>query len=467
MRRAAMPNPRSFVAVLFRSAAAILLLTNGTIVQASGAESWTQVSIGLPSSQVGIGGLVVDPTTPSTLYALSAGGSLFKSTNGAANWRPISNVAGVRSLVIDPRNPSTIYSGTDHGILKSADAGGSWIAADTGIGLSNSVITMMAIDPITASTIYAVTFGHIFKSTNAAGSWDEIGADIAQSTHHPPISVTVDPVTPSTLYAVSVYGDISKSTDAGATWNVIKGASQASFAAQVLSLAIDPITPSTLYAPSFAAFACCPRSANAGISKSTDGGQTWTAYNAGIPSGVFVRSLVIDPATPSVIYGTYVSDSRWGVIKSVDGGASWKDMGAGLPPGRGNGSLAIDPRASSIIYAGYFVTGTAGGAFKSTDGGGGWSESNTGLSSIDIRAVAVDPFNAATLYAGGAGGLFKTVNGGANWINSASFLIPPAAPIFLVPEHPIIRSLAIDSANSNILRSEEHTSELQSLRHLV
>jgi hypothetical protein len=62
----------------------------------------------------------------------------------------------------------------------------------------------------------------IFKTTNAGWSWNEIGNDIAQATHHPPVSLTVDPVTPSTLYVVSVYGDISKSMDGGATWNVIK-----------------------------------------------------------------------------------------------------------------------------------------------------------------------------------------------------------------------------------------------------
>jgi photosystem II stability/assembly factor-like uncharacterized protein len=289
---------------------------------------------------------------------------------------------------------------------------------------------------------------------NAASSWDEIGADIAQSTNHPPVSVTVDPVTPSTLYVVSVNGDIWKSADGGETWNVIKAGSQVAFATQVLSLAIDPTTPSTLYAGSFASFGCCPPPANAGISKSTDGGETWVAFNAGIPSGAFVRSLVIYPATPSVIYGTYVSDGRWGVIKSVDGGESWNVISSGLPPSPGNSTLTIDPTVPSIIYVGYFVNSTAGGAFKSTDGGESWSKADTGLSSIDIRAVAVDPFNAATLYAGGAGGLFKTVNGGANWINSASFLIPPASPFFLVAEPPIIRSVAVDSATPNILYAE-------------
>src|SRR5690242_16416758 len=35
-----------------------------------------------------VGALAVDPTTPSTVYAGTDGGRLFKTTNGAASWTP-------------------------------------------------------------------------------------------------------------------------------------------------------------------------------------------------------------------------------------------------------------------------------------------------------------------------------------------------------------------------------------------
>src|SRR5262249_20316139 len=143
-----------------------------------------------------------------------------------------------------------------------------------------------------------------------------------------------------------------------------------------LSLAIDPATPSTIYAGS-----------SASVSKSTDGGQTWQVVGNGIPRGAFVRSLVIDPASASVIYGTYTGvDGGWGIVKSGDNGESWKVINSGLPGGPGIGSLAVDPRAPWTVYAGYYVGGLVegGGLFKSTDGGGSWNEADAGLSSIGV-----------------------------------------------------------------------------------
>ena len=38
--------------------------------------------------------------------------------------------------------------------------------------------------------------------------------------------------------------------------------------------------------------------------------------------------------------------------------------------------------------------------FKSTNGGGNWSAVNTGLTSTDVLALAIDPATPTTLYAG-------------------------------------------------------------------
>ncbi len=36
--------------------------------------------------------------------------------------------------------------------------------------------------------------------------------------------------------------------------------------------------------------------------KSTNGGASWTAFNAGMPSGNIVQSLAIDPSRPTTVY---------------------------------------------------------------------------------------------------------------------------------------------------------------------
>ena len=62
--------------------------------------------------------------------------------------------------------------------------------------------------------------------------------------------------------------------------------------------------------------------------------------------------------------------------------------------------LVIALADSATVYAGTFDHGV----FKSTDRGASWTPFNTGLSSTDIEALAVDPRTATTVYAGANGG---------------------------------------------------------------
>ena len=54
--------------------------------------------------------------TPTTLYAGTAGGGVFKSTNGGGNWSAVNTgltcYSSVYALAIDPATPTTLYAGT-------------------------------------------------------------------------------------------------------------------------------------------------------------------------------------------------------------------------------------------------------------------------------------------------------------------------------------------------------------------
>ena len=59
--------------------------------------------------------------------------------------------------------------------------------------------------------------------------------------------------------------------------------------------------------------------------------------------------------------------------------------------------------------------------FKTTNGGGNWNAANTGLTTLYVFQLAIDPITPATVYAATyGGGVFKSTNGGGNWnpINS-------------------------------------------------
>ena len=85
---------------------------------------------------------------------------------------------------------------------------------------------------------------------------------------------------------------------------------------------------------------------------------------------------------------------------------------SGGPYGGNIRALAIDPANPATLYAGT----NGGGVFKSTNGGASWTAINTGLTSTDVQALAIDPTNPTTIYAGtDGGGVFKSTNGGGSW----------------------------------------------------
>jgi photosystem II stability/assembly factor-like uncharacterized protein len=290
---------------------------------------WTPSNAGLPNSFFGIATLTVDPSTPSTLYANTTKGGLFKSTDAAANWKAVGGVVGLSFLAIDPNNWSTIYAATQDGVAKSTDGGESWNA---GNGKPTDNCFTLTIDPMTSTTVYSLCSGGIFRTTNGGEAWQQI--------HSPPNSapgmptrfgsLVIDPTAPSTIYASISTAEIIKSTDGGGNWVTIKTGIPFSLFNTSGALVIDPRNPLNLYAGSFAASGVPTApgvppldSGSGSISRSTDGGQTWITVRAGIPSNAAVTSLALDSASPSTIYAGYSSSGVGGVLKSTNGGQDW------------------------------------------------------------------------------------------------------------------------------------------------
>jgi len=165
------------------------------------------------------------------------------------------------------------------------------------------------------------------------------------------------------------------------------------------ALAIDATTPGTLYAGN-----------SGGVFKSTDGGNTWSVTNTGLPETSYVSALALDPTTPGTLYAG--GDAISGVFKSTDGGGTWSAADAGLPETAYVSVLVLDPTTPGTLYA---RTGD-GGVFKSSNAAGTWFAANTGLPEVGVSFLAVDPTAPSTLYAApGVGAVFKSTNAGGTW----------------------------------------------------
>src|SRR5947199_182719 len=242
------------------------------------------------SSQGGdIIALAIDPLTPTTLYAATDGGGLFKTTDGGASWNAtgLTNIS-VLALAIDPVTPTTLYAAinvlsagwygsptgpTTGGIYKSTNGGATWSLISSfdptindgsgGQGFSCGPcggVLALAIDPSISTTFFAVTDGlvlynywgdvvvwtqpgFVMKGTDGGRNWSTPGIypwpDVIDPSPIPGLAIAprADPLTPTTLYVGST--DVFKSTDGGASFSP----TGLTGAASALSLAIDPRFP--------------------------------------------------------------------------------------------------------------------------------------------------------------------------------------------------------------------------------
>jgi uncharacterized repeat protein (TIGR01451 family) len=163
----------------------------GMFKTTDGGANWATINNGLANAFPGfiptIQALVINPLSPSTLYvSTNIGPGVFKSTDGGASWVNSSSgltytVAGltvvpiIPALAIDPATPTTIYASTPGGgVFKSINGGGFWDAA--AVGMTSKNVSGLAVAPNNPATVYAgaTVGGDAFVARfNAVGSAPE------------------------------------------------------------------------------------------------------------------------------------------------------------------------------------------------------------------------------------------------------------------------------------------------------
>lgn len=397
----------------------------------NGGATWTDASSGL--ADLRIFGMSMDPSNEAILYAATVGG-IFKSADGAASWhttgilpcQPAGEVAvhpldgsilyvptecGVyrsgnggiswapyhsgipamyaTAVAIDRLAPSRLLAAMDAvGVWRTSDGGASWVPSSDGINFG--YVGSLAVDPLTPGTVYAgLGKQGIFRSTTSGDVWSR-GAGTHEADHYDMPSIAVDPNAPAVLYAAD--GDVvSKSVDGGITWSATGPLVPTS---SVWAVAVDPFT-SAVYAGTGTGM----------LFRSTDGGASWSP--TGFGSGATIWSIAIDPTTPGHLVWTYGD----GVVVSTDGAATWTFL-----PGVGSGTtrgLAIDPTDGTRVYAAL----ENDGLFGSTDGGITWTRLGGSVLPSQLVAVTIDPTNPLRVFVGGysGGGVFGSGDRGASW----------------------------------------------------
>ena len=423
---------------------------------ASGPGDLTWVRTGGP-----LGGLGYDvrmrPDNPDRMYVTDAWAGVFLSDDGGHTWYPsnegITTRAGesgdaipVFCLTIDPHDYDTIWIGTQNvrGIFKSTDGGRTWIEKDDGV-IEHYGITFrgFTVDPRSSDVVYAAaeissyawsnqevrgrefdkTKGVVYRTTDAGEHWTAVwrGENLARY-------VWIDPRDPDVLYISTGIFDreaansdhttdtpggegVVKSTDGGQTW-------------QRMNTGLDNLYVGTLFMhPDEPDILLAGTGNNAypdggGVYLTTNGGASWQ----GVVANENINAVEFSASDPRVAY----AGSAGAVYRSDDGGQTWHKASASGdgwgPPGVRAGfpiDFQVDPRDPDRVFANNY----GGGNFLSADGGRTWTVASKGYTGAQVRAVAVDPTDPATLYAAARSGFFKSTDGGSAWIGLST---PPA-----------------------------------------
>jgi len=156
---------------------------------------------------------------PFEYYMGATGGGLWKTTDGGATWRAVTDgqihSSSIGAVAVAPSNPDIVYIGTGEseirgniiqgdGAYKSTDAGKTW----SHIGLADTqVISKIRVHPTNPDVVYVAAFGHhalpnaergVFRSKDGGRTWDKI---LFRNEKTGAIELILDPGNPQTVYA--------------------------------------------------------------------------------------------------------------------------------------------------------------------------------------------------------------------------------------------------------------------------
>jgi photosystem II stability/assembly factor-like uncharacterized protein len=324
---------------------------------------------------------------PKEFYFGATGGGVWKTTDGGANWAPVSDgfvsTSSVGALAVAPSNPDIVVAGTGErdirgnishgdGVYRTTDGGKTW----SHIGLKETqTIARIVIHPTNPDTMLVAALGHIYGRGLARG--------------------------------------VYKTTDGGKTWRqVLPGSDRAG----AVNVVMDPQNPNVLLASTWDAWRT-PYTMNSGgpgsrLFRSTDGGETWTdiSRNTGLPSGTLGKiGMAISPVDPKR-YWAIVEAAEGGLFRSDDAGATWErvnDSRAWRQRAWYYSHVYADPKNRDAVYVLNVNFG------KSTDGGKTFTTLRAPHSDHHDLWIAPDDPN-RMINANDGGGTVST-DGGKTW----------------------------------------------------
>jgi hypothetical protein len=336
------------------------------------------------------------------LVGTTKGAFFYHSDEERREWRMTGPHLGgweVYSLHGDERHPDRVYAGTSHWVYGttvrvSDDLGENWREVEAspkypeGSGFELKRIWQIAPGhPSEPDTLFAgAEEAGLFVSRDGGESWTELSG----LTSHPTRpnwfpgggglclhTILVDPANAERMWlGISAVG-VFRSEDGGESWTVCNqglpgvptGQPDRGIDRCVHKIVLDPEDSNTLY-----------MQFHGGVFRSTDGADSWEAFDTGLPS-VFGFPLVVTRSGTRFLMPLesdqqrVMKEGKLQLYRSRKGSSTWEAVGKGLPDepeyvGVLRDAMAVDPLEPAGVYFGT----TMGEVFYSPDEGESWAQ---------------------------------------------------------------------------------------------
>lgn len=329
--------------------------------------------------------LVGHPTNARILYAGTAGGGVWKSSDGGSSFVSIFDkyAQSIGAVAVDPNNPDQVlWVGT----------GETWTRNSVSVG------------------------DGLYKSTDGGANWKKVGFEKSERIS----SIQINPKNSDEVYVGvlgPLWGDskergVYKTSDGGKSWTQLLAGDNNTGCSELI---VDKNNPNVLYAAFWeyrrTAWGFNSGGAKSAMYKSTDAGKTWNKIHNGLPKGKMGRfAIALAPSDSKILYAGVESEKDMGLYKSTDAGESWeylnKDFGLVVRPFYFS-RIVIDPKNPDIVLkAGLYGS-------MSRDGGKTFKQIN-GNYHADVHDYWFDINNSDRFYLATDGGVYRTWDAGGN-----------------------------------------------------
>ncbi|MEA3446780.1 MAG: CUB domain-containing protein [Bacteroidota bacterium] len=460
--------------------------------------TWAVLTDQLPI--IGISSIAIDPNNTDTIYIATGDKDasavysigVLKSADGGITWNTtgldwnITQYRTIHKLLIHPDSSNIIFAASSSGLFKTTNAGLNWI------NVLNEELEDIEFKPGNPDIVYGISNSNFYKSTNAGDSFTNVSVNISDRAQ-----IAVTQANATYLYVVSAGSGIYRSVDSGTSFSYMGAFPDQGYVSwYAMAAAASHTNAEQLHVGEFETWVSNNGGANFTktsewtwgnsigyvhcdihemifkggtlycgsdglITKSNNGGATWTNLTEGIGTRQFYRigcsathankniggsqdngtsvmtngnwhewlgadgmECIIDWSNKDIVYGT----SQYGNFYKSNLGGNMGGVNIAQP---GEGAwitpYVMDYSNPNIIYVGNDEV------MKTTNGMMSWNSiGNFGTGNIDALAVA--PSNSNYIYASKNEFIWMTNNGGTSWTEITGTL--PMHYITYITVHP-------------------------------